>query len=201
MDSDHTNADIPAEDATGCQTFHLATLIQRAMPMITCQPCNATLPDHTEARKSLAEHRTSLRRRFGLAAAPLRPAKGVLFEPAPEILRTPVCPPGTGVHCLDNRIWLEKTQIVHSVYDRRKEFAAFRNIATFPHRTTQLHIDIKRAVVESQLLRFARRSTKWRDFTYSSAQLIARFVAHKYKVGFVEKPASGSRKTEVGQGA
>ena len=108
---------------------------------------------------------------------------GVIIECPLEI--DPVCPPSMDVHCLDSRIWIEKNQIVHSLYDKRSEVAAFKNIATFPHRHTKLHIDIKRAVIGSQLLRIARRSTKMRDFIDKSAHLLARFIAHKYEVEFV----------------
>ena len=42
------------------------------------------LPDHTEVEKSIAEHRTSPHRLFGMATALIRPTKGVLLEPVTD---------------------------------------------------------------------------------------------------------------------
>ena len=62
-------------------------------------------------------------------------------------------------------------RIITDVFDKRTGMEIYKNVRKFPHRSSVMSNKIRYNVVTSQLIRYARRCTRYRDFLRNSAKL------------------------------
>ena len=72
-------------------------------------------------------------------------------------------------------------RIITDVFDKRTGMEIYKNVRKFPHRASVMSNKIRYNVVTSQLIRYARRCTRYRDFLRNSAKLVAAMWAHGYR--------------------